>query len=253
MAPVGSEVVLVSGLYGARREFVARQPLEWTLSGDSVGQIVSTADDENCAADLFRNASVRKTGNRAVTQTSTSTMVLTRGTPNRGDDVTLLRGQSWVTVTSPTAGTTYVTVMAPQAYNWDQRRQTAAIHWVDVQWRVPPPAIVQASQPHLLSTEVQRTSGKPLPGWIVRYELSESAGPGLDAQGRSILEAVTDEAGRASVNLVPANRSGSCQVEVKIIRPSNPDDDLPRMVVGRGWTSVNWSAADPQVTLTGPE
>ena len=84
-----------------------------------------------------------------------------RGTPQTIDDVPLQRGQSWVSVTSPTEGTTHVTVLAPDAANWDQRRQTATIYWVDVEWTLPGQTIVQAGQPQVLTTTLRRRSGKP--------------------------------------------------------------------------------------------
>jgi uncharacterized repeat protein (TIGR01451 family) len=252
MAPVGSEVILVSGLVGKRGEYEPRTPIEWTIAPDSVGHLLTTSADGQCTTQVFHHASHRRSGSQAVTWSSTSPQVLTRGTPTPADDVSILRGQGWVTVMSPSEGTTHVTVLAPKAKNWDQRRQTATIYWVDVQWTLPAPAIVQASQPHVLTTLVHRSSGKPQPGWIVRYEILQP-GATFGSDGQTSVEVPTDEAGRASVNLAPVNRSQAAQVEIKIIRPSDPNDDLPRMVVGRGFTTVTWSAPDPKVTLYGPE
>ncbi len=253
MAPVGSEVILVSGLVGKGGEYDPRQPIEWTIAPDSVGHLLTTCDDRDCSKQLFHHASHRRSGSQAITWSSASPEVLTRGTPTPADDVQILRGQSWVTVMSPSEGTTHVTVLAPKAENWDQRRQTATIYWVDVQWTLPAPAIVQATQPHTLTTLVHRSSGKPQSGWIVHYQILQPGSSSFGQDGQTSIEVPTDEAGRASANLIPANRSQSCQIEIKIIRPSDPNDDLPRMVVGRGFTTVTWSAPDPKVTLYGPE
>jgi uncharacterized repeat protein (TIGR01451 family) len=252
MAPVGSEVILVSGLVGKRGEYEPRQPIEWTIAPDSVGHLLTASSDGHCVTQVFHHASHRRSGSQAITWSSASPQVLTRGTPTPADDVSILRGQGWVTVMSPSEGTTHVTVLAPKAKNWDQRRQTATIYWVDVQWTLPAPAIAQATQPHVLTTLVHRLSGKPQSGWVVRYEMLQP-GASFGRDGQTSVEVTTDEAGRASVELAPANRSQTAQIEIKIIRPSDPNDDLPRMVVGRGFTTVTWSAPDPQITLYGPE
>ncbi|TVS13601.1 MAG: hypothetical protein EA424_21310 [Planctomycetaceae bacterium] len=252
MAPVGSEVILVAGLVGRRGEYEPRQRIEWTIAPDSVGHLLTTASDGQHLGQILHHASHRRSGSQAITWTSASPQVLTRGTPTPTDDISILRGQSWVTVTSPSEGTSHVTVLAPKAKDWDQRRQTATIYWVDVQWTFPAPAVVQTNQPHTLTTFVQRMSGKPQEGWTVRYELLQ-AGASLGSQGQTSIEVSTDEAGRASVELMPVSRSQATQIEIKIIRPSDPNDDLPRMVVGRGFTTVTWSAPDPQVTLYGPQ
>jgi uncharacterized repeat protein (TIGR01451 family) len=253
MAPVGSEVILVSGLLGERNAFVTRESIEWTLTPDSVGHIVVAGEESDCLKQILHQPPNKRNATYAVTRTSSSAKVLTRGTPKPTDDVSILRGQSWVTITSPTEGATHVSVLAPKAENWDQRRKTATIHWVDVQWTLPAPAVVQASDPHTLTTIIRRSSGKPLPGWIVRYEVSKTSGISFGQEGQDGVEVTSDENGEASINLMPPNKSSSAQFLIKIIRPSRPDDDLPRMVVGQGWTSVTWSAPDPQVTVYGPE
>ncbi len=253
MAPVGREIVLVSGLFGDRSAFVPRQSIEWTLSPDSVGHILTASEEPDCLGQILRRPANKRSGSYAVTKTSGNARVLTRGTANPADDISILRGQSWISLTSPTEGTSHVTVLAPDAENWDQRRQTATIYWVDVQWTLPPPAVVTASQPHNLTTTVQRSSGKPLPGWVVRYEIIGTDTTTFATNSQSVVEVPADQNGVAGVSLVPAGKSTSAQIQIKIIRPSDPDDDLPRMVVGQGWTSVTWSAPDPKVTLAGPE
>lgn len=253
MAPVGSEVILVSGLFGERNEFVPRESIEWTLTPDSVGHIVAAGEENDCLKQILHRPANKRNASYAVTRASSAAKILTRGTPKPTDDVSILRGQSWVTVTSPSEGATHVSVLAPDAENWDQRRKTATIHWVDVQWTLPGPAVVQAADPHTLKTVVTRSSGKPLPGWIVRYEVSKTSGISFGPEGQDGIEVKTDENGEASINLMPPNKSSSAQFLIKIIRPSKPDDDLPRMVVGQGWASVSWSAPDPKVTVYGPE
>jgi uncharacterized repeat protein (TIGR01451 family) len=226
--------------------------IEWMVAPDSVGQILATEDDPDCLRFIRHRPTEKRSGSYAVTHTVTAPTVLTRGTPLTTDDVPLLRGQSWVSVTSPTEGTTHVTVLAPEAKQWDQRRLTATIYWVDVQWTLPPQAIVQAGQPHTLTTVLRRSSGKPLADWVVRYEVS-GGGTAFAPQNQTAIDVTTDIQGAARVNLVPAQKSTTAQIVVKIIRPSKSDDEAPAMVVGQGWTTVTWSAPNPTVTLRGPE
>src|SRR5436853_591489 len=40
VAPVGSEVIVVSGICGESGHYVMRQPLEWMMSPDSVGHLM---------------------------------------------------------------------------------------------------------------------------------------------------------------------------------------------------------------------
>lgn len=252
MAPVGSEVVFVASLFDERGALVSRQPIEWMLAPDSVGQITATGEESDCFRLVRSRTAEKRSGSYAVTKTMSSPHVLTRGTPQPNDDVHVQRGQSWIGLTSPTEGTSHVTVLAPEADNWEQRRQTATIYWVDVRWTLPTPAIVQAGQPQTLSTTLRRASGKPLADWIVRYELT-GTGTTFAPNNQAAIDIRTDANGVASVNLQPAQKSTSVPVVIKIIRPSKTDDEVPPMVVGQGWTSVTWSAADPKVRLTGPE
>ena len=253
MAPVGSEVVILSGLADAKGEYIPRQPLEWSLTPDSVGHFVEAGDERECLKTIFRQATNKRGGSYAVTRTLTQARMLSRGTPNPADDVSVQRGQSWVTITSPTEGASFVGVVAPEAEIWDQRRQTSTIYWVDVQWVLPSPAVVLAAQPHTLSTTVRRRSGKPLSGWIVRYEILNANVTSFGPNQQNAVDVRTDDNGVAGVNLVPARKSSSTQVRISIVRPSLPNDELPPMVVGQGYTSVTWSAPDPKVTLYGPE
>lgn len=253
MAPVGSEVVVLAGLADAKGEYIPRQPLEWSLTPDSVGLFVEAGDERECLKSLFHQASNKRDGSYAVTRSVTQTRMLSRGTPNPADDVSVQRGQSWVTITSPTEGASFIGVVAPEAEIWDQRRQTSTIYWVDVQWVLPSPAVVLAAQPHALATTVRRRSGKPLSGWLVRHEILDPNVTSFGPNKQNAVDVKTDDNGIASVNLVPARKSSSTQVRISIIRPSLPTDELPPMVVGQGYTSVTWSAPDPKVTLYGPE
>ncbi len=60
--------------------------------------------------------------------------------------------------------------VAPKEKNWDHRRQTATIYWVDAQWNLPPPTIVRIDrrEPAVLTTTLMRVQNiGPIEGWLV--------------------------------------------------------------------------------------
>jgi uncharacterized repeat protein (TIGR01451 family) len=255
VAPVGEEVVLTAGFCGAAGRYVVGQPIEWILSQDSVGHFVEVnGAGRRCLRRVLPKSSGKFSADFAVARTCAKAQVITRGTPTPTDDVLLKRGQTWITLTSQTEGSSHVTVIAPDAAGWDRRRQSAAVHWVDAQWVLPPPAIVRAGETHLLTTTVTRRSGAaPSPPWLVRYEIVSGAA-GFAPDGQAAVEVATDAQGRASIQLLPQpNQSGAAQVRVQIIRPGISGGDLPRTVVGEGWTTVTWSAPGLAVAISGPQ
>ena len=203
---------------------------------------------------LKHNPPQKKSGSFAVTETSHGSRMITRGTASRDDDVLLKSGQSWVSVTSGSAGVSYVTAVARGAENWNQRRQLATVIWVDAQWSLPAPAIVAAGQPHVLTTTLTRSSDNmPAMNWIVRYEIAGGTPAGFAPNGQSAAEVSTDANGRASVQLVPqTTQPGVTQVRIQIIAPVSGGDASSRVVVGQGWTNVTWSAPGLTLRMTGP-
>ncbi len=258
VAPVGTEVIVASGICGGEGNYVMRQPLEWTVSPDSVGHIVQVGKNEYCfLTDWIHSGETQKfSGERAYTRTFTARQTVDRGTDNKADDVALGKGQSWVSVTSPVEGATFVNVVAPTVKNWEKRRQTATVYWVDGQWMFPTPLIVRVDkpQPAELITTVARTGmNAPIEGWIVRYEILDGPEATFEANGQPVIEVPTDVNGQAIARVLPSSSTpGVTQVGVQIIRPSMRPSDAPRMVVGQGGTSITWSAPGLAITAMGP-
>ena len=120
VAPVGSEVIAVSGICGEGGNYVMRQPLEWLLAPDSVGHIVQVGNNKQCfLTDWLHTASYKVDNEYAKNITRTQRDTITRGNQSSADDVVLGKGQSWVSVMSPTEGVSHVTVLAPSEENWD--------------------------------------------------------------------------------------------------------------------------------------
>ncbi len=254
VAPVGSEVVLTAGLQGADGFLVMRQPLEWILAQDGVGQIICIGQESPAGiSHLLRHSPDKLTPNYALAHTSTIDQTITRGTPNPNDDIQLRRGQSFITVSSPTEGTTYVTVVAPKEHDWERRRQIATITWVDAVWSTPANTQVKCGERTLLSTKLARSSGAPVSGWIVRYEVLEGPEAGFGPSASRFIEVQTDSNGLASAELLPrAQYAGITTLRTQIIRPSSGRGDMPQMVVGQTSSAIQWSSPGLAVRALGP-
>ncbi|MFN0019320.1 MAG: hypothetical protein ACKVP0_13735 [Pirellulaceae bacterium] len=256
VAPVGSEVIVTAGLCGASGYYLTKQPLEWMLAPDGVGQIVEVGEQDRGIASYFRSPPHKIGPNYVRGHTSTIRQVVNRGTPSPMDDVAVEKGQSWISVTSPTEGTSSITVWAPAEGNWEKRRQTATILWVDAKWKYPAPAIVRsgAGGKHILTTQVIRSSGAPVVGWIVRYDVLEGPDATFGGAGQKSIEMKTQNDGTARAELLSTSgQSGITAVRVQIIRPQTRQGDIPTMVVGQGLTSVTWSSPGLHAQAVGPE
>ena len=255
VAPIGTEVVLLGGICGPSGYYVTKQPVEWTLSQESVGNIVDVNKASHSHLAMLLDKTPKKlSSNFAITHISSNAGWIDRGTANPNDDVWLRKGQSWITITSPSEGVSYITAVATGAENWEQRRQTAKIHWVDAQWALPSPAVVRAGQRHTLTTIVTRaSSGQGAQHWLIRYEIISGSDVVFEANGQKTIEVKTDTEGRASAELLPRTAApGSTQVRVQILTPRDTAGSPENVPVGAGFTTVTWSAPGLTVRTRGP-
>ncbi len=256
VARVGSEAILTAGVGAADGYLRTNRRLEWTIAAGSVGQFVAV--EKGGFVDLLVGDFnwPRKINNTfAIGSTGRSNIRLNRGTPTPDDDVMVLRGQSWITLTSPVEGTSNVTVMAPDVYGWDTRIRSARVHWVDAQWQYPPPSINPAGSRHVLITTVTRQSDQsPCENWRVRYEIAGGPAAGFAPDGTQAVEVPVNSAGQANVEIFQTQPAhGTNQICIKVIRPGDiPGAGGRRLVVDRGSTTQTWSAPDLVVRLTGP-
>jgi uncharacterized repeat protein (TIGR01451 family) len=254
LAPVGSEVVLKAGVCSASGYLLANQRVEWLLSPGGAGQFVDLAERDQVSVMRWIWDTPRKVDNAyAITSASWVPVCLHRGTPDPSDDVQILKGDAWVSVTSATEGTSHVTAYTPAIDDWNLRRATATIYWVDAQWILPPPAVAEVGRPHVLTTTVaRRTSGAPIAGWLVRYEVP--GGVSLGYQDGNVVEVPTDANGRASVEVTPNGLGGgSTTVTITIVRPPQGGADAsPRLEVGRGTTTITWSSGVSAPSVPAP-
>jgi uncharacterized repeat protein (TIGR01451 family) len=256
VAPVGSEVVVLAGVLGPDQYLRTNQRIEWMLDPAGVGFFVDfnrrTLTDW-LVLDANRPQKINNT--YAIGSTSRQNLRLTRGTPQPDDDVLVLSGQAWISVTSAVEGTSYVAAMSPCVYGWENRKQVAVIHWVDAQWSFPPPAINPAGSRQTLTTTVTRQSDQsPCPGWVVRYEIVDGPPAGFAPNGAPAVEVPTDSTGQACAEIIQTQPApGTNRVNIQVIRPANADGGRGRtLTIGSGSTLMTWSAPGLTVRKRGP-
>ncbi len=258
VAPVGGEVLLLSGICGTDGYLQMGEPLEWMLTPNSVGTFIQVGDDD--PGFVHRLARIKtaekKDGSFASGVTSTKRTLITRGNLDPQDDVQLEKGQTWISISSPSEGTSHVTVLAPKSECWDNRKASATIYWIDARWQFPGPQIVAAGSPASLTTRVTRAEGTlPAKGWKVRYEIMQpELATFAGTNGSSVVEVEVDESGNATAQLLPnQGTSGIATIDIQVIRPGGVSDNMPTMALARGQTFVTWSAPQLAIRAGAPE
>ncbi|MBX3412983.1 MAG: DUF11 domain-containing protein [Pirellulales bacterium] len=256
VAPVGAEVVMVAGVCGHDGYLHSDQRVEWMIDPSSEGFIVDVGN--GTFHDHLRKWHERahKVDNTfAVGRTVHHGITLTRGTPAPEDDVPVLPGQAWITVTSSREGTSDVTAFAPDVFGWDARLQRARIHWVDATWMLPPAATNPVGTRHVMTTTVVRQSDQtPIQGYRVRYEVQGGPAAGFAPDCSPTIEVPTNELGQASVELFQQSPApGTNIISIQIIRPADfPGGDGRRLVLGTGSTQKTWVSNDLALRISGP-
>lgn len=254
IAPVGSEVVVLAGICGSDGRFLKNQPLQWRLSNDSVGEIIEVGGMQHGTFNrLVPPTAKLVNGQMAYGRTGLKRLVLSRGTPTRDDDIEVASGQTYISVSSPSPGISYVTGLAENAEGWDRRRATTQIHWVDAQWSIPTPISATAGTVTPLTTVLSRSDGSGVSGWPVRYSIVGGAAAEFAPSGSQSANATSNERGQATVQIrqpVGAFEPGVTQVRVDVVRPAILGQ--PEMIVESGITTVTWSAPALTIRAIGP-
>ncbi len=261
VAPVGGEVVLIAGVCGEDGYLVSGEPIEWMLAPDSVGEIIEVGDDMKGKRPSRWSKSTKPVVEKldvdfARGRTSAEAGRITRGSLKPTDDLVIKKGQTWVSLTSPTEGLSRVTVLAPDSDVWDRRRQTATIYWVDATWQFPAPQTLRVGEVAQLVTRVTKAEGfKAADGWIVKYRiLNEGVGQFLTQTpggGGGVDTRVNPDA-KAIANLGnPSNKPGTAILSIDVVKPETSTDNMPELPIARGQTMITWSAPLLQLQVTG--
>jgi len=256
VAPVGSDVIVLAGICGGDGHYVINQPLEWMLSNDSVGQIIEVGGMEHKAFNKFVPPSSKKQdGQYAEGRTGLKEKLLTRGTPTPVDDLDVAKGQTYISLSSASPGTTYLTCVAPNAQAWDKRRAQTIIHWVDGIWAIPTPIRTASGTVQPLTTSVTRVvDGTGISGWKVRYTIIGGVPAEFAPAGSQTAELQTTADGKATVQLQQTAGKvtpGTTQLRVDVIRP--PVGGESELLLESALTSVTWSAPALTIKTIGPK
>lgn len=244
VAQVGSNVVMVANLTGPANAPLMGRRVEWTLASTGVGQVTDVGRAPAGFFGIGTTPAQKVNQLFAINETFSRNVVVTHGVPGTGlGDLVVGRGQTWITVSSPTEGDSYVTAVAPELANWMTRQQTAVIHWVDAQWLAAPPGVEPAGSRHVFTTTItRRSTGGPVAGWIVRYEITGGPSAGFAPDGARAIEVATNDLGQANAEILqPQAEPGSSPVLIQLIRPAVPGGQ--RLVVGTAATEQTWTGA----------
>jgi uncharacterized repeat protein (TIGR01451 family) len=246
VAPVGSEVFLKAGVMAPDGTLTPNERIEWSVARNGAGQLGSMGLHETGQFFTWWVAPEKIDPWTAVGRTAFYPISVTGTTPGPFGDAQIDRGESYVTLTSCNEGVSQVTAFAPDLCQFNQA--TTSIYWIDAQWVFPASVVAECGKPHVLTTTVfRRTNGTPLAGWIVRYTVG--SGGSLGYEGGNTIDARTDAAGRASVEVSPSEaRGGVTQVGITIIRPQSiAPGVIPQVELARGAAAITWSASAPAV------
>ncbi len=244
VASPGAEVIFVAGVRDHGGYLRTNQPVEWNISKESVGHFVRLEGRQwrNLMVGDFTLPRI-ESDTHAVSTTSRTEQVLDRGTPRTDDDIRVLRGQTWISVTSPREGITWVTVSAKNIKDWEKRTQTARVFWVDAVFKLPEsPRVIDFGGRYTMITSLKRGSdGRPLANWRVRYEIPGGS-TAVFPDGNKMLEVLTDAQGEARLDILQSiSRQEDTDVSVQIIRPAEAGTAFSQpVVVQQGKVRYRW-------------
>lgn len=245
-APLGTEIVLVASFVGEDSTYMrVGEKIEWSLNG--VGTfLAANPDDRSCCLDLSGKTEKRVDDRYLTTETTDKLWRIHRGTETPLDDVTILRGQTWASVQSQEEGTSSVFVFSDEIDNWDRRKASAEIHWIDAAFRFPKSQALPIGSDATLATTVRRrTNLDPRPGWIVRYE-AVSGDVLLGPNNARVFDASTDADGNAYVEVRQKNAtSGVARVSATVLRPA--DGDQKSIPVEKKTFALSWTHSAPVI------
>jgi uncharacterized repeat protein (TIGR01451 family) len=247
--PVGTNHVVLATLYDEKGVPRRARRVEWLLEGE--GRILEV--DEHGFWPWSRG--YKSPDNRnAVSYTNYCEHKFERGTALPTDDFVVRPGQSWCLVTSAKEGDTYVTAFAPEINNWEKRKVTTIIHWVDAFWEFPPPTTARSGTEAVLTTRIfKQTDKKPLAGYRVRYTVLDGGAPAVFTSTKTRdAFAISDLEGNARIGVIqPIPALGVTRIGVEIIRPPEERTGAGVTLV-KGETSIEWLAPAISLSHTGP-
>lgn len=241
IAQIGEEIVLVGSYVGENNEYLrVNEKIEWGLDGQGRFLTSNPSNLLNCCS--IKND---KENERArTTLTSNKLWRIHRGTETRSDDISILKGQTWMSLLSNQEGTSNVSIFAPNIDNWNNRTASAVVHWIDASFSFPSSRISPLGQPQYLTTIVLRKSdlSQGRQNWIVRYEILSGPSAGFGPDMVKICEVLTDANGQAVVALnQQESQMGTNRILIQIFEPATTEN--PRFLVDQKTISQSWTGS----------
>ena len=172
----------------------------------------------------------------------------------------ILKGQTWIVVTSPVGGVTRVGAYAPGIRDTTRQRAYATINWFDARAEFPElTGICKAGSSYRLTCAVKRISdGEPLKGYPVRWSVLESGPDAHFLPGKKPSVVVeTDNLGISEVTLTqPKAAVGGNTIEVAALFPKTKQTKTSGLWTGRvGSTTVtrDWCLPILKMSLSGAD
>lgn len=245
--PVKTQHVMIATVRDKDGKPLPNRRIEWIIAEGGIGNIVEV-DESGWRA----SRGYKLTNSFAVSHTNNYAHVMTRGTEDTSDDISIGVGQTWCVITSPVEGDTHIIAYCPAIFDWEKHKAFAVKHWYDVDWEWPPPAVNMVGTPHQMVTRVfKHSDGSPLVGYKVTYKLVSGPAGNFGSGTSTMVE--TDSSGMATVTLNQDQPvEGMNDIEIDIARPENVPCCKPGAHIATGHTTKTWQAPQIKIAKTAP-
>lgn len=244
---VGSPVLLVARALDAVGQPLPQVMIEWSVDRRGVGHVVTIPE-------MFRtttepNTSTEKAEKVLPTfaRTPTSGKAYRMETANSdGMPIEIQPGEACCFVNSNLAGDMSVVAIAPSIARSDRREVSLKLHWSNARADFPKSIRVATGSDIALATHVVGgDDGKPLPGYSVRYRVTDREKTGRTNE--SVDEIATDSEGKAILKRNrPVRDSGVERVEIQLLG-ANTLQGNDAVILAKGECQVDWF--DPKLDL----
>jgi len=260
--PVRTQHVLVATVTTFDGAPLGGRRVEWMIPEGGVGAIVEVDQHGvyNHKGQLVRSSPYRsELGEKysptfAVTHTNNRDELLDMGNDDPADDIVVKRGQTWISITSATEGTTDVIAYAPGIRNWADHKAFARKHWMDATWTMPGDATNRVGEKHpMMVTLKKQSDGTPLAGYAVTYTIDGGPGAVLDPGGKQSVTVKTNAKGEAAVTLRQTKPVvGKNPVLISIVKPANEACCEPEEEIAAGNMTKTWVSPGIAISKTAP-
>lgn len=214
---VGRALVVKAMVLDEQNRPLLNHPLEWTVAGRSVGQLIQTGEFSSTSTDRS-NESLTSRRARTSTARESHSIKLDRETDA---EIALRPGEAWCVVHSDRAGDMWIEATALGRGSLDRRRSAARLHWKRAAGRFPTPSVNAplGGRRSLTTFVVDEKTQTPLAGYLVSYRIVDSKENTAPTPPRS-LDVVSDSAGAATVSFDSPKEAVRQRCEITLWGPT---------------------------------